>query len=861
MNISGCKFASGNIKRDRQLDVLIYQNRPEIETIVTSVNPKKPPLAAKVWKLDIDGIFEYCRCAKPCKNNELLIKPDLPQHINAQMQQEIAKFRNSMGIHPNNVKMSIVNGPSQPSLFDSPDSFNLNGEWKNKSLIRQIRKRFEAVPEDEENEEMKEVLLYEDFISTAKQHIAKKEFTKAEEALNEAIRLVPAPHAYYKLGKLYKIQGKLKEAEKAFTIALSFLQKTNVPLNKLPLSYRGIEEELISIRELRRKKKQEKKDINTLITKEVTAPKSYYQPEVRVSIQFDDSNQQILTALDNDRFEDIESFNLLVHAQRISLLQGFEQLLCLESVNIEHYQYQIETARKVLRRFGGRAILADEVGLGKTIEAGLVLKEYFIRGLVSKILILTVPSLVSQWKEEMESKFDLKFVTTDDAEFNPKDTTFWARHNLIIASLHTAKRENHRQVIHQLEHDLLIIDEAHHLKSKSTLTWQFVNEIKKRFALLLTATPVQNNLEELYNMITILKPGQLKTLSAFKRNFVTRGNPKTPKNKENLRELLAEVMVRNTRSQADIKLPKRHAKTFKIQLLPPEMAIYQHMSDFIRDEYPLAGQDKASLNKFLLIMLQREIGSSVLAALPTLKKMSQNPNLNEVKRKRLLSLYQEANEVNEGTKIKSLLKTLNSINGEKCLIFTQFLETQKLIHQHLQQAGISTSIFNGQLSSSDKNLNIKAFQDSTQVLISTEAGGEGKNLQFCHIMLNYDLPWNPMRIEQRIGRICRVGQTKETYIFNLSSQNTIESYILSLLDEKINMFELVIGEMDMILGNIEEDKEFEETMMEIWATSTSMDEVERKIQEFGDLLQSAKQTYLSTKQLEEALFGEDYEVK
>lgn len=403
----------------------------------------------------------------------------------------------------------------------------------------------------------------------------------------------------------------------------------------------------------------------------------------------------------------------------------------------------------------------------------------------------------------------------------------------------------------------MIIDEAHHLKSKSTISWQFVNEIKKKFVLLLTATPVQNNLEELYNMITILKPGQLKTLSGFKHNFVTRGNPKKPKNKEKLRELLAEVMIRNTRSNVDIKLPKRHAKTTKIHLLPQELAIYQHISHFIRSEYPSSNQN----NKLLMMTLQREIGSSVLSVLPTLKKMSENPNFNEAKRKKLLELYEEANSIKESTKIKTLLHILNSINREKCLIFTQFLETQKLIYQYLRQTGIPTSIFNGQMSSSDKSLNIKEFQDSNQVLVSTDAGGEGRNLQFCHIILNYDLPWNPMRIEQRIGRICRVGQTKETYIFNLSSQNTIESYILMLLDEKINMFELVIGEMDMILGNLDEEKDFENTIMEIWTDATSKDDLEKKIQEFGRRLQAAKQDYLTTKELDEALFGEDYEVE
>ncbi|MEW6097240.1 MAG: SNF2-related protein [bacterium] len=864
MSAKGCKFTSGGIIRDRRLEVKIYPHKPRIEAIVISDNPQNPPLALKIWTLDEEGITELCTCAKPCKYNEALIKPALPQHIDAQMHQEIGRFRNKFGIRNDKVTISMVNVPSQPFLFDSLDNFKLNGAWKNKSLIHQIRKRFDAIPEDEDNEDG--ILLYEELIKRAKQHITKKQFTKAENILKEAIRTLPeSAEAYYELGKLYKVQERLKEAEKTVNIALSYIRKmsTTIDLSLYNLLYKLAEEELIDIKNLREKKKQQKEDNiwRQIEKKDIEQPKSQYQPKVIVSIQFDDSNQQILTAIANEQLDEPRFFNLLVHAQRISLFQSFEQLLCLESVNIEHYQYQIETARKVLRRFAGRAILADEVGLGKTIEAGLVLKEYFIRGLVSKVLILTVPSLVSQWQEEMETKFDLKFITTDSSEFDTKDTNFWAKHDLIIASLHTAKRENHRQAIHQLEYDMLIIDEAHHLKSKSTISWQFVNDIKKKFVLLLTATPVQNNLEELYNMITILKPGQLKTLSTFKRNFVTRGNPKKPRNKQRLRELLAEVMIRNTRAQADIRIPKRHAKTIKIQLQQPEMDIYHHVSDFIRGEYCSLNLNNNSLNKFLLMMLQREIGSSVMAVIPTLKKLIENPNLNDTQRKRFSELYKEAYEVNESTKINALRHILNSINGEKCIIFTQFLETQKLIHQYLHQEGIPTSIFNGRMSSTDKNLSIKEFQDENQVLISTEAGGEGRNLQFCHIMLNYDLPWNPMRIEQRVGRICRVGQKKETYIFNLSSQNTIESYILAILDEKINMFELVLGEMDMILGNLDDDKDFEETIMDIWTRVTSKDELDKKMQEFGNLLQSAKQSYLSTKELDAALFGEDYEVE
>jgi len=850
-----CKSASNHIQGDRQLEIKIYQDSPRVEAIVSFSNPQIPPLCGKIWNLEDDGIGEYCDCAHPCKHNMALIKPSLPQHIDRQIVDEIEQFRRKMGIHPNKVKILSGNNSNYLSLFKSDDNFTLTGDWKDKSLIQRIRKKFDAVPDEETNETPSFLYKYHNIIDKTIPLIAKKEFTKAEENLKKAISLFPeSPHAYHLLGRLYHKQGRLREAEKTLNIALSNLKKSG---NSLDSSvHQLIEAELGSIKAMRNKRKEKRDEINRQIEKKDLEPKSYSEPKVKISIQFDDSNQQILAKLNNEEFDESAFFNLFLQAQKISLLQGFEQLLCLKSVNIDHYQYQIETARKVLRRFAGRAILADEVGLGKTIEAGLILKEYFSRGLVSKVLILTVPSLVSQWKEEMETKFNLNFVTTDDVEFEPKETNFWHKHNLIIASLHTAKRENHRQTIHQIDYDLLIIDEAHHLKSKATISWQFVNEIKKKFVLLLTATPIQNNLEELYNMITILKPGQLKTLTAFKRNFVTRGNPKKPKNKEELRELLSEVMIRNTRAQVDIKLPKRYAKTIKIHLLPNELAIYLHVSDFVKEEYSL----NTPLNKFLLMILQREIGSSAMAVIPTLKKMSENPNISDVKKKRLIEIYKEADKINESTKINALLKIIHSINGEKCLIFTQFLETQKVILQALQKAGISTSIFNGQMSSMDKNSNIKKFQDQNQILVSTEAGGEGRNLQFCHIMLNYDLPWNPMRIEQRIGRICRVGQKNEVYIFNLSSQETIEAYILKLLDEKINMFELVIGEMDMILGNLNEDKDFEETIMEIWTSATSNDDLEKKIQEFGNQLQSAKESYLTTKELEKALFGQDYEV-
>jgi len=144
------------------------------------------------------------------------------------------------------------------------------------------------------------------------------------------------------------------------------------------------------------------------------------------------------------------------------------------------------------------------------------------------------------------------------------------------------------------------------------------------------------------------------------------------------------------------------------------------------------------------------------------------------------------------------------------------------------------------------------------VLLSTEAAGEGRNLQFCRMMLNFDLPWNPQRIEQRIGRIHRVGQTRPVEIFNLSAEGTVEDYILEILDRKLNMFELVIGEMDMILGYLEDERDFEEIVLNVWTKARTPEEAAADFERLGDALTHARDAYQRTREYDEALFGEDF---
>ncbi|MBI3066124.1 MAG: DEAD/DEAH box helicase, partial [Deltaproteobacteria bacterium] len=220
----------------------------------------------------------------------------------------------------------------------------------------------------------------------------------------------------------------------------------------------------------------------------------------------------------------LKQCQLRVEYAHLDIQRGFDDLLCLNEIKgVERYWYQLETAKKVLKYFHGRVLLCDEVGLGKTVEAGILMKEYLLRGMVKNILILTPAPLVSQWQEEMAQKFAIVFVTTDDPLFSADPDRFW-RHPFIIASIHTAKSSKNFSRAAGNFYDLVVVDEAHHLKNRNTLNWKLVNEIKKRFIFLLSATPVQNHLIELFNLITLLQPGQFKTERLFKQAYVQRGD-------------------------------------------------------------------------------------------------------------------------------------------------------------------------------------------------------------------------------------------------------------------------------------------------------------------------------------------------
>ncbi len=550
-------------------------------------------------------------------------------------------------------------------------------------------------------------------------------------------------------------------------------------------------------------------------------------------------------------------FRLGLRATQLATHPGFDQLICLPMVReMDLLEHQTRTAKTVLRRFRGRAMLCDEVGLGKTVEAGLVLSELLMRGLVRSVLVLTPPSLIAQWQGEMRRKFAIELTSYDDPSFRNAGTRAWDVHDRLIFSIHTAKREPHRAAILARRWDMVIVDEAHHLRSRTTAAWKFASELQKQFILLLTATPVQNNLEELFNLVTLLEPGLLNTQRDFSRRFVSKEDKLTPRNVDQLHALLSEVMVRNRRSTVGLQFTRRYARTEAVPLTPGSRVLYDSITAFVRSGLR-TDSTAAGMNRMTLVMLQMAIGSSASAAASMLDNMLNKSHLSPEQRANLSELAEQARREDSNAKADRVLQLLRDF-PDKLVVFTQFRKTQEMLRGKLAGAGHDVAVFHGGLSRLEREAAIEHFRGSARLLLCSESGSEGRNLQFAHGLCNFDLPWNPMKIEQRVGRLSRIGQKSDVYVFNLVAAGTVEAAVLHLLEAKLNMFELVIGEIDMILGNLGEEKEFEEMVVDEWAASHDTGDFAARMETLGNRLLAAKAAYFRQRAQDEKLFGNHF---
>jgi SNF2 family DNA or RNA helicase len=544
----------------------------------------------------------------------------------------------------------------------------------------------------------------------------------------------------------------------------------------------------------------------------------------------------------------VTQFDLRAEAERWAGWAGEDRLISLDSLRgVERFPHQIRACHKVMKDLNGRAILADEVGLGKTIEAGIVLKEYLLRGAVRTVLVLVPASLCEQWRAELWEKFELDFVVSRGPAGQ------WGRHPLVISSLETARHERHRRRVRGANYDMVVVDEAHRLRNHLTLGWKFINNLNPRYLMLLTATPVQNDLRELYNLATLVRPGTVGTFSQFRRDFLSGHDKRTPRNTPRLRTLLESVMIRTRRSDTDLVFAPRHVETQWVSQTAAERQLYRQVSEFVADAVRGDVGGPGRPHYFTLMVLQKEMGSSWAAARATLEKLSRHPD--GLDARRLGMLAARAGEVSASpSKVRSLLRSILSLKGEKAIVFTQFRASQDTIVEALRGAGLEPAVFHGEMSWREKEEALDHFRHAAPVLVSTEAGGEGRNLQFARIVVNYDLPWNPMRVEQRIGRVHRLGQEHPVQVINLAARGTIEAYVLEILDRKIRMFELVVGEMEEILGTWQPHGSFEDEVFRRWTESSDPRVRKRRFAELAQHLVVARRMYQQQKDRQNWLF-------
>lgn len=535
-------------------------------------------------------------------------------------------------------------------------------------------------------------------------------------------------------------------------------------------------------------------------------------------------------------------FDLRLQAQRYCLVKGFDELISLSTARIERFEHQEKTALKVLKHMK-RVLLADEVGLGKTVEAGMVVRELRLRGMAQTVLILVPAALQVQWRQEMMEKFDERFKVFRGRVPGPEDL-------LLIASYDLAKR---RESLLERRWDVLILDECHRLKNRHTAVSKFVRRLRSHYLLALSATPIQNNLGELYAQIDLVQPGKMGTFRSFRRAFVSRTNPcRLASGREAaLKEILSDTMIRNSRDSCGIRFTRRRAGIYYIRPTTGEMAFYNKVTRYIKKEFKMQFFEATGkrIHMLGLIVLQRELMSSPAAVRQTMAKIARRTGFPEVTRRSLLRFVQLAESIDEPSKFSALQEILSSFGGQRFVVFTEFVNSALFLQRGLHAMGHPVFALTGRMPLARREAVLEQFRAAPgAVLVSTETGGEGLNLQCCSHLVNYDLPWNPTRIEQRIGRLHRIGQKRDVYVFNLVCTGTIEEHVVNILAKKLRMFEMVIGECGTVLGHMNTGRSFEQMVCDVWLTSKSETETAEKFGQLGEKFASARTSYDQSRQ-------------
>lgn len=636
-------------------------------------------------------------------------------------------------------------------------------------------------------------------------------------------------------------------------------------------------------------------------------------------------------------------------------LQRITSTLARSSIQLNPYQiYAVKFAFDSPLQRG--AILADEVGLGKTIEAGIIIAQLWSEGR-RKILIVVPASIRRQWQEELFIRFGLESVVIDTFTFQKiiteQNQVPFTYNGIFIVSYQFCYKNI--ELIKKQNWDCVIIDEAHRLrnvwrgKDSAKIAWNIRDAFKNTPKLLLTATPFQNNLMELYGITSFIDDKLLGTPYSFKKKFVeplTQNiNPHSTKliqklrrlikgeENENSNEKVSGVLVRTLRKQVSeyVKFTKRKAFTQDFTPTEEEQELYEKVSAYLQRDKIAAIQ---SSQKHLMLLVYRKIlASSSFAIANTLKRLIEYLE-EELKRRKyykgetlsqtetkenksdelleeldvedfeeekikpridievfsdeeirkeieeLKSYYNLAVSIKRNAKGEALVKALHSVFEtaqeknwpKKAVIFTESVRTQQYLKELLTQNGFKCTIFNGSNNSKEAHqalrkwerafpelaekgtyqINVRQalvyeFETETDVFIATEAGAEGLNLQFCNIVINYDLPWNPQRIEQRIGRCHRYGQKYDVLVVNfLNTKNRADQRVLELLQNKLHLFEGLFGASDEVLGLLESGIDFEKRILAIYQTCRTPEEIDKAFDELQRQIQDRLREEIKT---------------
>ena len=505
--------------------------------------------------------------------------------------------------------------------------------------------------------------------------------------------------------------------------------------------------------------------------------------------------------------------------------------------------HQLHVLNRVMENNTIRYILADEVGLGKTIEAGMVIKELKARGLIQRILVVCPTGLVTQWASEMQEKFHEKFNVILPSDFDTirrltDNEDVYGQYDQVISPMDSIKplekragwtdekveKYNEERIYSIINSgwDLIIIDEAHRVAGSTGEVARYklghLLSQASPYLLLLSATPHNGKTEPFLRLVRLLDE------EAF------------PNAKSIVKEQVARYLIRTEKREA---IDNNGNKLFKNRIThlvtlnwderhTMQRELYSMVTEYVSKTYnkALRNRKKNMCLIFLLIIMQRMVTSSTAAVRQSLERrlavlknqatklgslteedlaeLDIEDNVEEAleaisldtdeeiaELERIISTAKQAEYQHPDVKVEHLLNTVDEILSEdemqKIIIFTEFVATQEYLQRILKDRGYTVTILNGSMGIDARNAALHEFRDKTSIFISTDAGGEGLNLQFSNIIINYDLPWNPMKIEQRCGRADRIGQTRDVHIYNLIIEDTVENRVRQVLEEKLSV--------------------------------------------------------------------------